>query len=262
VGLQVKEDDGVIEVILNNLTERVGSDGDTLGRRSELSPLTPASNVVRHLERQLRVDAPLLPLVVETEESGTFRACRARWVFEGGESEPVETLAELDSLLQEWDGKTPDRDSLQTAQTAARQEAHNAVVLAAERADERERKARAAQLSAARGRLLREVARYLCARNNSDGPPGSGMLNQWFHAELARPGRGATRFEVAFERLGGEYPDWDASVVGPIHAEVAALNTPRRQNVLSATMLDAALADPRWVALGSITTPVSNEPSL
>jgi superfamily II DNA or RNA helicase len=218
-----------------------------LGEDATREPLTLASPVVAALTTTLKPEAPLLPLVVETKQQGAFRASAARWVHEDGTCEPVENYDALQALLAGWDGSTPDRGTREAARQEAAAAADVAVAEAVDQAQVRESRGRDAQIEAARGRLMRELCRYLLVRYSPEVTPDGGWLNQSLYRELGAKGAASVRFRQAHALLGG-YPDWDPLVVQGISDATSSLNEARRNAVLSLTMVDAALGDPRWEA--------------
>jgi hypothetical protein len=183
-------------------------------------------------------------------QEGAFRVGVAVWVHADGHTEEVPTFERLKELISAWGGGTPERESLQTARQSAQAAAAAAVKDADLRAQVTEDSSRNAQISAARGRLMREVCRYLLARYLPSPRPDGSWLNRALYEEMGRISAVATRFKRAFELLGG-YPDWDQTVIDQMNDSVAALNEARRSNILSLTTVDAALADPRWAAISA-----------
>jgi hypothetical protein len=169
-------------------------------------------------------------------------------VREDGTREPVENYDALQTLLADWDSSTPDRGAREAARQEAAASAAAAVAEAIEQAHVRESRSRDAQIEAARGRLMRELCRYLLVRYSPEVTPDGGWLNQFLYHELGATGASSVRFRRGHALLGG-YPDWDPLVVKAISDATASLNEARRNAVLSLTMVDAALADPRWAAL-------------
>ncbi len=221
--------------------------GPALAKDDRLVPLTPDVGIVGALSRVLRVEGPLLPLVVETRTFGTFRSTVASWVHANGAPEPIESLGRLEELLAGWDEVTPAREHVTAARIEAGEKAEDAVQRAAELAAIRLADSCKAQLDSARGRLARELCRYLLVRHALADVPSPDALNELMYGEMSRTGAVADRFKKAHSLMG--YPEWDAMVVSTMSAAVAPLNDARRNAVLSLTSVDAALADPRWAAL-------------
>lgn len=228
-------------------TVRFSIAASTLADDLALVPLTPEHEIVLDLARGLRPEAPLLPLVVEAWQDGPFKAAVATWVHADGREESIEIFERLQTLLVQWDGSTPDRDALEVARCAARDRAAEAVVAAVYQAHSRQAAGLEAQVSAAKGRLMRELCRYIIARRQPPSGIDGDWMNQAIHDELSRQGPATARFSKAFEYLDG-YPQWDQSVIDGIYASTSMLNEARRGSVLSLTSVDAALADPRWMA--------------
>ena len=225
--------------------------GGVLASDDEVVPLTPGTVLVRSLSNLLRVEGPLLPLVVESRTAGAFRTTVARWVHPEGTVEPIESLVRLEELLASWDESTPAREYITVARAEAGELADEAVRRAVAETAKRLAEARGAQVEAAKGRLARELCRYLLVRYGLTDSPSADTLNELLYREMSRPGAVANRFTKAHSLMG--YPDWDPIVVSTIQAAVAPLNAARRNAVLSLTSVDAALVDPRWAALRPAT---------
>lgn len=239
--------DGTIELMLGTDRLWLAAREPLLADNPRLEPLTPAHPLVAKLERSLRVEAPLLPLVIESRSEGSFRVAAASWVGTNGEPETVETFEQLRALLASWDGSTPERVHLEAAHEALSATVQQELSMRVARAEMKEAVALTQQVRAASGRLLRELCRYLIVRHAAAGDPAPDELNLWFYEDMSRPGPAAARLSLAFDRLGG-YPTWDPVLIEIANETVANLNENGRNAVLSMSALDAALADPRWKA--------------
>jgi len=206
-----------------------------------VSPLTP--ELRRKADALVRA-GELLPLVVKTVEDGAFRTSVAVWV--GGEQlEVVQRFDRLEALFGMWDGRLAQPQGWLAAEAEAERQARAQVREMQERAAAREREGLERQVAAARLRLTRELGRFLlCVA------PDAADLNQVFHAQMTRDIASAERLRHAYEHLG--YPKWDPSLVSDVRAQVRDLGASQRKSVLLGKPLDAALADPRWVAEGTL----------
>ncbi len=203
----------------------------------DAEPLTANSYVVRELAEAL--SAPTLsPLVVARKEQGAFCCCEVRWVGERG-IERVSSVQRLEQLLVAWQGQTPASDQVLAAQSEADQAAANRLDKAVERASQEERMALQQQLAAARLRLLRELGRTLACAGDDLAAALRGQVSR----ESARAGR----YRQAVRLLGG-YPSWTADQVQDARGYAAGLTESQRSVRLAGSELDAALADPRWLA--------------
>ncbi len=109
-------------------------------------------------------------------------------------------------------------------------------------AKQREKRALASQLAAARLRLMRELGRFLvCVTGTSTD------LNGVFHEQMTREIAGAERLQRAYQLLGG-YPEWPEQMKAEIDLYYRGLSKNQRIARLMASELEAALEDPRWTA--------------
>ena len=239
--------DGTARLARDDEELQLAASGPALAANDELSPLTPAAEIVEAMANILRVEGPLLPLVVETRTRDAFRVAACAWVHPDGRAEPIESSGRLEELIAAWDGATPARSDVGQSRLAAGALAEEAVEEAVERAAARGAAALAAQRRAAEGRLMRELCRYFLVRYPQADRPSGDTLNQFMFGEMQRPGPVAQRFTRAHELRNG-YPDWDSLTVAELFDVVSGLNEARRNSVLSLTGVDAALADPRWAA--------------
>jgi hypothetical protein len=75
-------------------------------------------------------------------------------------------------------------------------------------------------------------------------------LNRVFHAQMTKDIASARRLQQCLDRLRG-YPDWPTKVQQDLAAFYADLTVGQRTARLIGSELDAALQDPRWIALGN-----------
>lgn len=114
------------------------------------------------------------------------------------------------------------------------------------RATNRETLMRRREIQAARKRLQRELGRYLLCVD-----PNAGDLNQVLYEQIQRSGPMAVRLQKCLDRLRG-YPQWTEPLLGELRRFVMGLDENQRKARLLGSELDAALADPRWLALEKV----------
>lgn len=128
------------------------------------------------------------------------------------------------------------------AEDLARRGAKKAVRAMDRRARERVAANLRRQTEAARLRLQRELGRYLVCLD-----AGSADLNTVLYRQMSRDIASAARLNKALERLGG-YPQWSAEIRRELLEFYETLTKNRRRARLLGSEIDAALADPRWLA--------------
>lgn len=205
-------------------------------------PLTPESDPVQRIAQQVGKTAERLPLVIASQRDGAFRATVALWV-EGENRHPVRTLSELRARLEDWSGEAPDPAAWLAARKAAEEEARRRVEAMRGLAAQREAAGLDAQRTAARERLMRELARYLtCVGEGTDN------LNRVWYGQMTRSGAVADLLRQAHERL-GDYPaEWPQDLLKETAAFVEGLTeNQKKMRLLGGKELDAALQDPRWL---------------
>lgn len=214
-----------------------------LERNAASTPLSPFSDVVRELASGLQRPAERLPLVLGSFQAGAFRTTVAAWVGSNAPV-PLNSYADLRRLVDAWDGQYPDAGAWIAAEHAARQTAEGIVAARAARALERERAALKRQVHAARLRLLREVGRYLVCL----GEGTSDLNDVWYRYMLRRDVAGGERLRRAHEMLGG-YPEWETDLLSELGTFDKQLPDGQRRARLAGKEVDAALNDPRWIAV-------------
>lgn len=230
--------DGTIHVAGRD--RRVTADQKELERDPTAWPLTPWRSEFRALQDTLVRSGERLPLVIGSHCEGPFRAAVTAWCRDG-KWEIVERLERLEAMLGEWDGRFVDPALRVAAENEARRLAKERVDSMWQRADVRQRRGLQRQVEAAWLRLLRELARYLLCLD-----PEAADLNQIYHAQRIRDIASAARLGRVHDRVG--YPAWDEQLIEEMRSHVRALGANQRQSILLGKPLDAALADPRWVA--------------
>lgn len=250
-------DSGLFLVSVDGRVHRLATDEAHLSSDATLEPLTPTHPIVQKLFSISRAESSRTPLIVEFSEVASFRIACASWIHANGRVENVTTLDQLLDLITSWDGEEPDpylREQIRRdLASSSRIEAENAL----DRSRQTFRENLLSQISAARLRLQRELAKYLMAKLVFQKCPSENDLNQAFYNELVRLGRSASRLEAAFERLGG-YPAWDYVMVEAIYRELQSMSGNNIQSILSLSSVDAALSDPRWAALVTVNNPVGD----
>ena len=206
-----------------------------------LSPLSPFDAAVRSIGDTLSRAGERTPLVLGSSASGAFRRTLAFWVTGIG-WEPVQSVADLESRVANWDGQAAPPETWLKATEAAQAAAAEDVRKMETRASKRERRALDRQVEAARLRLTRELGRYLVCVGE-----GTGDLNGVLHRQISRDLQGAARLRECYDRL-GEYPKWDAQALRDLETFEKEIAEDRRRARLMGAELQAALDDPRWAA--------------
>jgi hypothetical protein len=99
------------------------------------------------------------------------------------------------------------------------------------------------QVDAARLRLQRELGRFLvCLTGSADD------LNNTFHEQMTRDIAGAKRLRRSFDSLGG-YPVWTDELREQLNEFYSQLTDNQRHARIIGAEVEAALGDPRWLAI-------------
>jgi superfamily II DNA or RNA helicase len=213
---------------------------EALERSKELTPLTLVGDTIGHVADQLPLPSSS-PLVIAHAEANQYRAYEARWVGKGA-VETVTSLAQLRQLIDAWDGALPSASLLFTARIDAQAAAQERVAAMKQAADAAQQADMDAQLEAARLRLLRELARTLRCL-------GDGDLSKLLQQQLQLKTPSGERFRKAFRLLGGP-PKWSERLDKEATRYVADLTDYQRQQRINlASQMEAALNDPRWLAV-------------
>ncbi|MEW5862639.1 MAG: helicase-related protein [Pseudomonadota bacterium] len=241
-GLQAKEV-GDERFRIGGIAGEFALSEEALDRDETALPLTPLSSIVSEIAASLLRPGEILPLVAATVAGGAFRATECVWVGDR-RIERVTCYAQLRTLVHAWDGTYPDPRRRQDAEEAARRAAEARVQAAMRRAEELEREALSRQLDAARQRLLRELGKYLVCIGQ-----GTGDLNAVLYGQLQREDIvSRERLKRVLERFGGDYPQWPEHLLEELASFDRRVTANERRGRLIGKELDAALADPRWVA--------------
>lgn len=189
--------------------------------------------------RQLQQPGERLPLLLVSAEAGAFRVTLCAWL--GGEGmREVRSFADLKALVAAWDGKEAPTGAWQAARANLRLAAQGIVADMGSRAAATAASKAAAQIEAARLRLVDELGRLLiCFQPDTDD------LNGKFHRLASEQTPTAHRLQNVFGRLGG-YPDWEGHHIADLREFRADLGPSQVKTRLTGRELDAALADPRW----------------
>jgi len=214
----------------------------TLERDRAVRPLSSFDAVVRQLADALVRPGERLPLVAGTCQRGAFRSTRMKWIGADGERS-VESMEDLNGLVDEWDGRYPDPATWLRVDTELRKAAERDVVEMERRAAERERAGLACQVEAARLRLMNELGRYLACVD-----PEVDDLNQLLYDQITRDIATSSRLQQCLDKLGG-YPQWDDQLRRDAKQLATVLTDNQRKARLMGKELDAALQDPRFAAV-------------
>jgi len=217
---------------------------DTSALESDLQvlPLNPSGEFSDWVVERLSRPGENLPLVVASHKGGGFRSAVMQWI-EGRSVQKIENFEDLEKKIGSWDGNYPDPNVWLKTQEKASREARKNVKAMIVRAQEIEEKARKRQIEAARLRLLKELGRFLICVNEEVGE-----LNRVLFRQMKRDIASAHRLEKCLERLGG-YPEWPETLLEELREFLDRLTPNDRNARLLGSQLDAALDDPRWMAL-------------
>lgn len=213
---------------------------ETLERDHKILPLSPLEPKLRQIVENLNRTGERLPLVIGSFQRGGFRRTIAYWV-DSKKVQKIDSFAEIEGLIDSWDGNYPDPDKWLEVQLKARQEAKNQVLSMEERVAKCEQEALNRQKAAASIRLQRELGKYLiCLGANVEN------MNEILHQQMSRDIASAQRLKRCLERLGG-YPEWPLNLYKELEAFVNNLSENQRKARLLGKEIDAALDDPRWL---------------
>lgn len=211
-----------------------------LERDDTLLPLSPFDQGLRRLADELWRSGECLPLVTGSCREDDFRVSEVLWV-EGDETTVLRTFAELVQRVEAWDGTYPDPARWQQAQAEARAAARAEVNRLHDQAQQRQDRALARQVEAAKIRLQRELGRYLLCLGGTTKD-----LNGFWHQQMGRADiLAARRLQACFTKF-GDYLEWDQELCTELDAWFAELTENRRKARVAGSELDAALVDPRW----------------
>jgi hypothetical protein len=216
---------------------REGLDADISAR-----PLCPLDADLRAVAESLRHAGERLPLVVGVAQSGPFRASVIKWL-DGDCTTPVNGWEELSQRVLAWNGVVPDPSNWLRAHQEATAEAQERARQDEQRAAEAQEANRQAQLRAANLRLRKELALFLVCLG--DGSPN---LNTSCEHHLRQQNATSQRLQHCLEKLGG-YPSWSDEEVRLALAYYEGLRPSQVDARKFGTEVQAALNDPRWVAM-------------
>jgi len=215
---------------------------DVLEQDRAILPLTSLEPRLRDLAESLCQAGERLPLVIGSAQRGSFRCTVACWVGQK-DWHPVLSMRDLKKYVENWQGDYPRVDLWLRAEKAAREEAAKQVHRIEERSAQREQMALRSQKEAARIRLQRELGRYLVCLN-----AGTSDLNAQFHNQMTRDIATAQRLRKCLDKLGG-YPEWQPELIHELDLFGQHLSENQRKARLLGREIDAALEDPRWMAI-------------
>jgi superfamily II DNA or RNA helicase len=206
-----------------------------------LLPLNSLEPEFRRLVEAVSKTSGPIPLVIGSYAQGGFRASVAFWA--GATPIAIESYAQLQKQIEEWDGAAPEGPGVSDADRMAREEAKERVRFLIATAESVQASNVERQLSAARFRLRRELGRTLVAISNSADNP-----NQTWYQLMKREGRQGERLRACFERLGSSYVNWEPNELLELASFLDALTPARREGRNAMAEIGAALEDPRWQA--------------
>jgi len=200
--------------------------------------------------RELLQPGERLPLVLVWAEKATFRVMACGWITSQG-LQVIRSFAELQALLNAWDGQEAPKGAWHAARQQLTAQAREQALKLAQRQEAIEATARAAQVSAARFRLTEELGRTLiCFEPDTDD------LNGKFHRLASETSATADRLQNVFAHL-ESYPAWDEFRIADLREYRATLTASQVKTRLTGRELDAALNDPRWVMRQALSNPNS-----
>jgi hypothetical protein len=192
-----------------------------------------------HVLRQLQQPGERLPLILASAEDGAFRVIVCGWVSADGVRE-IRSFEDLQVLVGAWDGRETPNGAWQMARMQLTGVARQKVLELAKRCANVADTSRAAQVEAARLRLVEELGRTLvCFESDNED------LNVKFHRLASEQTATAERLQSVFRRL-GVYPEWHDSHIAELRDFRDTLSTNQKKTRLTGRELDAALSDPRW----------------
>jgi hypothetical protein len=221
----------------------LGLTEEALDRSDRAVPLTPLSPECQQIASGLVRAGERLPLVTASSVAGAFRAAVALWV-DDLHIEPVNSYKQLNARVAAWDGTYPDPARWLDAERQARTTAESRVSEMSRRAERLETVGLQRQVTAAQARLLRELGKYLVSLGH-----GTGDLNGVLYQQLRREDIASRqRLQRALLRLGVDYPEWPEHLLIEFDAFDRAVSPNERRGRLIGKEVDAAIADPRWLA--------------
>jgi hypothetical protein len=161
VTVKASSDGGVWKLTVSGETVSFAASMSALEAHSTLTPLSPFHPTLRRLANVLQHPGEQLPLVIGTASKGAFRAASAWWVG-AGQAIRVESMLDLRSRLENWDGDPPDSNTWLTTLRLASDEARRRVEQADADAATRRKMGLNAQRAASRRRLPWNWAGFLC----------------------------------------------------------------------------------------------------
>jgi superfamily II DNA or RNA helicase len=221
---------------------RCALDTSALESNTEVLPLNPAGDISDWVVERLSRPGENLPLVVGSYKEAGFRSSVLQWI-EGRSVQKIENFDDLEKKLDSWSGDYPDPNIWLKAQAKASREARKNVKKMIARAHEIEEKARKRQIEAASLRLLKELGRFLVCVDEEVGD-----LNRVLFRQRKRDIATAHRLEKCLDKLGG-YPEWPEALLEELREFLDRLTPNDRNARLLGSQLDAALDDPRWMAV-------------
>jgi superfamily II DNA or RNA helicase len=108
-GVQAKQKPGSQTYVLSGTgipKQKFSCTVEDLEHDQSIAPLTPLNPSLRGLTQNRLRPGERLPLVIGSHQQGPFRVTIARWVTDTG-VQPVESFAQLEPLVNAWDGNFP-----------------------------------------------------------------------------------------------------------------------------------------------------------
>jgi len=232
----------VIEVVPRGGRKQIlSTDLKTIESDVKVRSISPFEPTLKSARDFLKRPGERLPLVIGSNNTDSFRCCKALWVEEGKTRE-VNSIKQLIKLTSSWDGEYPKPSNWVKAREKANTETSKLVIKMAKSSDDIQGNNLEQQIRAAHLRLKKELGKYLLCL-----PKGGDDLNQILHQQISRDIASAKWLKRALNLLGG-YPDWSLETQNELEQFVRSLSENQRSARLLGREVQAAIDDPRWIA--------------
>ena len=220
---------------------RCAVDPESLEKNSKLEPLTPLSqDLVHQLADSLSASQEVIPLVVGSCRVGAFRVSKMFWISDGLPV-PIESLNDLTSCIDKWDGDAPDPakwlEVMRRAEGDSRRTTNGMVASAVNAQQQSIRR----QNTSARERLKQELGRFLVSVDGN-GLDLNAVIDDWLQRRIPL----SQKLSKSLDKLGGEYPEWTDEDFWQLEQFGKQVTENQRTSRRAGKEIDAALADPRW----------------
>jgi hypothetical protein len=218
---------------------KVTTDLEALERDKHLLPLSAGTEIIDRIRETLPLPSRS-PLVIAERISGAYRCAEARWIH-GEDLITITTFAQLQELINAWDGKPVSPTLIHKAYEEAEQSAFERMMQIDFECSLTVREGLENQVKGASLRLRRELGRTLRCL-------GSDNLNDYFRKQVRAENSLEGRYHQALRRL-GQYPEWTVEEIQEYERYVGELTEEQRNGrIRLGSEIEAALKDPRWEA--------------